>query len=169
MKQLWNREQRKSAFQSEAMHPATWIIRVKFLKEAFEKLNSFGESRSSSHLVWIEYMLLGMALESLIKGHMVFRGINAVEQGKRRLVIAKPFKSHELHRLAKHIECPALPISAQDYSLLEKLSVFVKWAGRYPIPTDDQTMGPQQASNKEHDKICKLFSRLLERLERGIG
>ena len=79
MRVKWDKKQRESAFCEEANLPATWVVRSRFLKESAEKIYVVNDA-NSSHLVWIYYMLLGMALESLIKGHMVARGIQVIEK-----------------------------------------------------------------------------------------
>ena len=159
MKNLWNNKQQESTFCSEAKHPASWVIRSRFLKESADKV-AFTES-SNSHLAWINFMLLGMALESLIKGHMVFRGIQVIESKRGSTYIKKVYRNHNIHKLAKKIECPALPITEKEYKILEKLSHFIKWAGRYPVPTNHLEIGPLQASSEELEEINKLYNHLL--------
>ena len=156
---MWNKKQQESTFSSEAKYPATWVIRAQFLKESAEKI-TFTEP-GNSHLARVNFMLLGMALESLIKGHMVFRGIQVIEEKRGSTHIKKVFKSHDIHKLAKKIECPALPITDQEYEILEKLSYFIKWIGRYPVPTNAQGMGPLQVSSLELELINSLYTHLL--------
>ena len=60
------------------------------------------------------------------------------------------------------IACPALPISTEELELLEKISKFVKWVGRYPVPLNAYKIRPIQASLIEYNKIQELYSRLHE-------
>ncbi len=155
---------RKDTFSKEASLPATWVIRARYLKYTADRVD-WTSNEGMSRLVWVNYMLMGMAIESLIKGHMIFRGIEPVDKKKGGDIRNnKAFKSHDLHILAEKIACPALPISTEELELLEKLSEFVKWVVRYPVSLNAYKMGPKQASLIEYNKIQELYSRLYEPL-----
>lgn len=75
------------------------------------------------------YMLLvGLAVENLAKGVQVARMQAALSGDK----LAKDLKTHSLFDLLKDV---GLELDEYDAYLVERLEVFVAWAGRYPIPT----------------------------------
>ena len=79
-------------------------------------------------------MLCGMSLELLYKAI-------AVERGE------KPGKTHDLNKLA----CLArVPIDSEESPLLEILSAYIVWAGRYPVPigTDAKTKWETNAARE---------------------
>ena len=155
---------RNDTFSKEASLPATWVIRARYLKYTADRVD-WTSNEGMSRLVWVNYMLMGMAIESLIKGHMIYRGIEPFDKKEGgNIRNNNAFKSHDLHILAEKIACPALPISTEELELLEKLSEFVKWVVRYPVPLNAYKMGPKQASLIEYNKIQELYSRLHEPL-----
>ena len=162
MNNFLDKDTRKDTFSKEAALPATWVIRARYLKYTADRIDCTS-NEGMSRLVWVNYMLMGMAIESLIKGHMIYRGIEPFDKKEGgNIRNNNAFKSHDLHILAEKIACPALPISTEELELLEKLSEFVKWVVRYPVPLNAYKMGPKQASLIEYNKIQELYSRLHE-------
>jgi hypothetical protein len=162
MNNFWDKDTRNDTFSKEATLPAAWAIKARYLKYTADRID-WTSKEGMSRLVWVHYMLMGMAIESLIKGHMIFRGIEPVDKKNGGDIrVNKAFKSHDLHILAEKIACPALPISTEELELLEKLSEFVKWVGWYSVPLNAYKTGPKQASLIEYNKIQELYSRLHE-------
>lgn len=72
---------------------------------------------------WNVYkMLMGMAFESLIKAVLTQRNID--------------FKYiHNLRKLAQQAD---IKLSEEEFNLLDILSEYILWAGRYPVPKADE-------------------------------
>jgi hypothetical protein len=80
-------------------------------------------------------MLCGLMLEDLLKALLVSRTAALDSKGQFA------HKTHDLLKLAKLV---GLKLSQDESILLEKLTRFVEWAGRYPIPLRFQ---PPQTRN----------------------
>ena len=90
-------------------------------------------------LVAVQAMLMGMALECLLKGmwiknHQAWSPLNRhhalTKDGK---LVRKPGAGdHNLEQLAKIAE---VVVSQNEKIILQRLSRFILFAGRYPIPT----------------------------------
>jgi len=118
----------------------------------------------------VAFMLTGMAIECLIKSALV--PTVAPAERKRAYV-------HDLLGLWNLLQegCPrvkAISLSNQDQMLLEDLTAFVEWAGRYPVPRKlpgraDASAGdadgtahwkPKDCSSEALDGARELFCRL---------
>jgi len=90
--------------------------------------------------VWPMYMMLaGLALENLLKGIQIARD--------PRLVLPSPSKRTALlaSTLTRHLDLnlvrdAGVRLSPEEADLVERLSVFVVWGGRYPVPKDALAM-----------------------------
>jgi hypothetical protein len=79
--------------------------------------------------VSVQLMLSGFAFENIIKAIMVTRGFKPLSGGK----LAKDFLgAHNLVKLAKNIG----EVTSDEKLMLEWMSTFARWAGRYPIPVE---------------------------------
>lgn len=117
-------------------------------------------------------MLYGLGIENLAKGLIVVRsGSAAVNNGKLR---KWPDPSHSLKTLLNHA---GVQLSEQEEDLVERLTAFVLWAGRYPIPKIAKHMfiaqrnidspdgwPPLPFSNTERETYGGLFGRLEKQL-----
>jgi hypothetical protein len=113
-------------------------------------------------------MLYGLGIENLAKGLIVVRGGSAaVNNGKLR---EWPGPSHSLKTLLNNT---GVQLSEQEQDLVTRLTAFVLWAGRYPIPKLAKNMfipqrninspdgwPPLPFSNKEREIYGGLFGRL---------
>jgi hypothetical protein len=77
--------------------------------------------------VAVQLMLSGFAFENIIKAIMVARGLPAVAAGR---LTGRYLGAHKLASLAGNIG----PVTADEKIMLDWLSTFARWAGRYPIP-----------------------------------
>ncbi len=59
---------------------------------------------------------------------------------------------HELKQLA---DAAGVQLSSRGQAMLERMSAFVKFAGRYPIPTTPEQMKPTQ--NAKGQKVAPTF------------
>jgi hypothetical protein len=82
-----------------------------------------------------ELMLAGMAMECLLKAVWVKRGNKLAEDG---LYVPVPGAgSHDLVQLAGVLQ---LTLSDLEKDVLRRLSHFMKFAGRYPVPKDAEEL-----------------------------
>lgn len=73
----------------------------------------------------VALMLVGYSLEVCLKAMVILReGVEAY------LAMEKDYKHHRLSKLATFIP----DLSAKDHAVLDMLTQFVTWAGRYPDP-----------------------------------
>src|SRR5262245_60118900 len=79
----------------------------------------------------VSSMLLGLSFECVLKGMWIDGAKNSlVHEGRYRGIPG--VGDHELWQLAQAVD---LQCSVEERSALQRLTPFVKFAGRYPIPT----------------------------------
>jgi hypothetical protein len=76
-------------------------------------------------------LLMGLALENMVKGILVARDSSLVSGGKLSRDLTG---SHDLLALFNKV---GLELSAEDRDLLRRLGECVLWAGRYPVPKSE--------------------------------
>ena len=103
-------------------------------------------SNAMHSLARVEAMLLGMALECLLKGIYI----------RQHRVWADPTKEHALvkdgkyvrvkdagdHQLLQLADAAGVTVSLAERSILIRLTDFIVYAGRYPIPLKVERMKP---------------------------
>jgi hypothetical protein len=82
-----------------------------------------------SSLWSVSMLLLAYAIESLVKVYLVKSGVSLVNQNG---ALQGKFKTHKLRKLAEYAK---LDLPAADLKILDCLTHFLEWRGRYPIPT----------------------------------
>jgi hypothetical protein len=83
--------------------------------------------------VAIQLMLSGFAFENIIKAIMVTKGVPALKGGK---LTPRYLGNHKLSALARKIG----PVTREEETMLEWLSTFSRWAGRYPVPVEEDEL-----------------------------
>ena len=83
----------------------------------------------------VAFMLRGMAVECLLKSFWLSGGPPFIVEGKFRPVPGA--KHHNLLALASTCEFTVDPVES---NLLQRLSHFVQYGGRYPVPKDAQKL-----------------------------
>lgn len=87
----------------------------------------------------VALMLVGYSLEVCLKAMVIMReGVDAYTS------MEKDYKHHRLSKLASFIP----DLSAKDHAILEMLTHFVTWAGRYPDPGSGRV--------KHTEEVCRL-------------
>ena len=90
-------------------------------------------SPPSLGIVSIDFMLVGFAVENLLKARLVEAHSSEVREAfKKSLELPRCVKSHDLASMAKNID---FSMSIGEESLMRRLSRAVRWVGRYPVPT----------------------------------
>jgi hypothetical protein len=121
-------------------------------------------------------MVLGFAIECALKGLWVQAGNKIVESGKYIGVAGTG--DHELGQLAR-VVLPAAGLkkaNATEINVLDRLSAFVLFAGRYPIPLNAEQMKPirvpgrgKQVRHVFLSADFELAERLLNRFTRALN
>ena len=118
-------------FELEANEELFWVYSASSLWTAANILLEKEKQRKhvsgilEPHLLSVSIMLVGFAIENLIKG------VIAKEEGilKKRQEIKEPH--HDLLKLFKKIK---FPLSLDEEKVVLVVKEYVMWAGRYPIP-----------------------------------
>jgi hypothetical protein len=119
----------------------TWWVHV--LEESAGQLeeNASYTEHPKGHIVMpatfsVRAMLLGYAIECAVKGLWVRSGKKIVKDGK---FVGVPVADHDLLRLSKIV---GFSPSTAETNVLEKLTKFIRFAGRYPIAKNANDMVP---------------------------
>jgi hypothetical protein len=164
-----NSNDTKSAFENVGAEPHAWLIEAKQLKRAADLIlpelkNIFAVSphqrpRFEDAKLFNSYMLLaGLALENITKGILVGRNPGVVTSETFTL------KGHNLSQLAKQVT-PTL--SKHELDTLNKLTEFVKWAGRYPIHLHaKENIHPSFNPSNDPRLVDQLFTKFVALLEK---
>ena len=136
------------AYGGAGENPGAWQASAKDLLDGAmavkDKVQPFSNAMHS--LARVEAMLLGMALECLLKGIYI----------RRHRVWADPAKEHALvkdgkyvgvkgvgdHELLQLAAAAGVTVSQSERSILIRLTDFIKYAGRYPVPLYVEKMKP---------------------------
>ena len=172
------------AFESSGSNPLSWQASAKDLLEGAAAVKSrvvpdpTGNSMHS--LAVVQALLLGFALECLLKGmwiktHKAWLEKNTPFSLTRngRYVGIPGAGDHELKQLAVAAK---VKVSPSERAVLERLSGFVKFAGRYPVATASEQMKPKKMpggkkvtptfiTTPELELAEALASRLMEDVE----
>ncbi len=191
----------RQQFQLKATEPISWKSRAYLLKNAadhlfdiqYEAISHLLESmeigakvdkepviygskgwteQSESSLITIYFLLMGYAFENLIKAMCVLKNPNVLANDKLNGI-----KSHDLRHLCKQCN---LKLDENELALLDELSIYVVWRGKYPIPLDLQTLLRDEPVNKKwwlggvwweretQHKHDELFTKVLNELQNLI-
>lgn len=104
-------------------------------------------------------LLAGVAIELLAKGLLVARDPSLVQGG----ALAPHLTNHNLSQLLQKGE---VVLDAMEEDLVKRLAVFIRWAGRYPIPINLKTYRAEgSAEYRSMDSSDPMvFGQLFERL-----
>jgi hypothetical protein len=180
-------KERRGHYSDAASSSDLWIRQAKQLKQAAERSdwltligpNPFREYLEFSYIVMhcgdgemncqrsgdnfnapVFWMLMGMAIESLIKCTLITEGTSPIEKsGSGVLRLSKELRSHEVLRLARKIKSPSFSISSYDEVLLARIERYVTWMARYPVPLNDSEYSPEV--NDDRGGLRDLYERLL--------
>ena len=137
------------AYDGAGENPLAWQASARNLLDAATavkgQVHQFEEGLMDS-LVPVQAMLLGLALECLLKGMYI----------KRHRVWEDPDKAHAIakngayigvtgagdHELLQLADAAGVTLTNEERSALTRLTNFVLYAGRYPIPVRVEQMKP---------------------------
>ena len=137
----------KWAYGVAGENPGAWQASAKDLLDGAmavkDKVYPFSNAMHS--LARVEAMLLGMALECLLKGIYIRRHRVWADPAKEYALVkdgkyvgVKGAGEHDLVQLAK---AAAVTLSQSERSILTRLTDFI-YAGRYPVPSHVEEMKP---------------------------
>jgi len=140
-----------------ASQPPAWWLAARRLMRAAEvlwrahdaDLSKIREGQVETHklenlelgLAWM--LLTGLALENLVKAVLL----------KREPELAKPGRMPEWpgkgagkgHDLAQLFDRAGVPLSAPERDFMDRLTEFILWRGRYPVPHVAERLMPREA------------------------
>ena len=142
------------AFESSGRNPLSWDASAKDLLEGAkaigERVSDLGDMMHT--LAGVQAMLLGLAIECLLKGIWIKSHKAWLDKNKDfsltkngQYVGIPGAGDHELLQLAR---ASKVKLSVREGFLLGRLTDFVKYAGRYPIPTRVEQAQPIKSDGK---------------------
>jgi hypothetical protein len=158
-----------------------WLVSVTTLRDAAKRLKSVesatlpGGTELMVGTDAVFTMLLGYAVECALKGLWVDSGHKLVSGGKFKRIPG--ISDHDLHGLAMKVGVEA---SADELDALRRLTPFVRFAGRYPVPIHAAEMSPRRVpgrgttvphfySREDMATAERLLNRLTTRLRIATG
>jgi len=159
-------EIRQWLFDSAQSSPGVWLIQALRLRGAAKRIEWIGAAPGEMYVKAFptEYrLLIALSTENLVKGILIAERMRRLE--------SDPFGDimhHRLADLAKEIKGLPISLSCEEVAVLEALTEYVEWAGRYPFPKRLDKHRVISHSNAEHDREIALCERLAAYL-RCIG
>jgi len=134
-------------FELRTLTPELWALNARRLKQAADILfeayeqdlkdMTAGESPLQLHNLELSgpaTLLYGLALENILKAILLTTSPDAITDGKLR---KWPKDGHDQILLAHEAK---IKLTINEENILRRLSEFVRWAGRYPIPKSADKM-----------------------------
>ena len=152
------------AHEQSGKNPLAWRYSAENLLTAAravrKEVKDFGRMMPS--LAAVEAMLLGFAIECLLKAIYIKGGNTLVKQGSYAHIPRA--NDHDLIQLA---DAAGVCLTTREKLVLGKLTPFIKFAGRYPIATKANEMKPVKGqsprfiSRADLDAADQLISKRL--------
>ncbi len=139
--------------------PDCWLLQALSLKAAADRLDWKAhpprDDEPTVSFLKEYHLLLGLSFENLLKGYI---SLVRLERGET-LSLPSSCYTHRLEKLVNRPECAELKISESEVSVLTRLSPYIEWAGRYPLPKEFSNM-ILVTSSPERDEEKALWDRL---------
>lgn len=154
-------------FRTKTINAEFWFAQASQMLAAAEALFCTMSSRNSEMETSVgchkgSMFLLGIALENAFKGVVASQGKLIIDGG--RIDTKKSFprcKNHKLPDLAKLI---SLETNQTEKELLQRLSIYTVWAGKYGTPLSESeytdAQGHQYQSSQDFDIAKNLIYKL---------
>lgn len=146
------------SFDSAQLSPGAWLIQALQLRGAAKRIAWIGAAPEEMLTTAFptEYrLLIALSIENLVKGILVAERMRRQE--------SNPFSGimhHRLPDLAGEIKGLPIPVSCEESAVLEAMTEYIEWAGRYPFPKRLEKHRVRSHSSAE----CVLENTLWERL-----
>ena len=154
------RDIQKRSFEAATESPGAWLLSAIQLRAAAQRLDwrTHPVEQTENAVSFIrEYrMLIGLSIENLLKGLIVMVRL----ESSAHPPLPSDCLNHKLNLIAKRSELSEWNITEDEIQLLQDLSAYIEWAGRYPIPNNIQNYADASHSNLEHDAELSLYERL---------
>ena len=131
------------------------------------------EDSLDSQLMPVCLLLVGYAIENLIKGIIYSRKPELLIEEDKNLKLSEKLKKHELAELyaCKYVGLVknSETIDRDTKEILDVLQQFIIWQGRYPVPLNLQQLRNKKTiplSLRDPKKINELSERLLSILDK---
>jgi hypothetical protein len=161
-----------SGYARQAAQPLAWCFSALDLKQSADViLHSILPSLESAcpddaekerlvnttNLLGTYYLLAALALENLLKGILVAKSPEKVTK------LGWRGPGHDLLQLCKDAK---VKLSAKQERVIERLTAYLKWAGRYPIFSNEKDLFPTAGAEEtpltmgpiENEAIDKMFA-----------
>jgi excisionase family DNA binding protein len=96
-------------------------------------------------------LLAGLSLEALCKAVIVQR--EARRLGGTIAALPRDFRNHKVASLLSEV---GVTLGREDHRLVERLEVFVAWAGRYPLAKAKQPVAELEIRDDDFDRLNNL-------------
>jgi hypothetical protein len=154
-------ELKERFFRAEQESPGSWLLQALSLYAAAGRLDwkTFPPRDDEPTVSFLaEYhMLLGLAFENILKG---FISLVRLETGQSP-PLPRDCHVHRLEDLAARPECIDLLLSVDELQALTRLSPYIEWAGRYPVPKKSSEMIGIMSGSHEREAEHRLWNRLV--------
>ena len=138
-------------FELKAKSPEAWALQARRLRQAADLLfaayvrdiRSMQDGSSRLDLTNLEIvgpatMLFGLAFENLFKAAIIKTKSASIQNGRLK---KWPGTGHNLTALA---DTARIKLTRKQRDLLSRLTAYVEWGGRYPIPMSQDKMALKQ-------------------------
>jgi len=122
---------------------ANWQSKARKLRHCADLLfNAFLATKSlsdeeqaetqDSEIDDVATLLYGMAMENILKARLLKEGVAIIEPTGEVVWNAEGAKNHDLLGICSSLK--SIRLESSEKNLIERLSAFVSWAGKYPTP-----------------------------------
>lgn len=154
-------------FETKSKNSEFWFIQANQMLAASEALYSSLNDPNSLQEAMVGYhkgsmFLLGISIENALKGVLASRGKLKVEHD--RISLPK-CKNHDLNDIAKLIN---IEMTNYEFELLERLSIYTIWAGKYGTPLRKSEYTNAQGKQYQSDVDFDLAKNLIIKLKNTV-
>jgi hypothetical protein len=107
-----------------------------------------------SGLLEVYFLLIGIVMENLLKAKWVKKNRRGLKN--EILTVSRLPRELQTHNLLPLAGKVGLKLDANENELLNRLSEYVKWAARYPVPVESKDLKPRFLSGSDLHKLNNL-------------
>ncbi len=153
-------DNKKRSFLARQESPGGWLLQADSLHAAAQRLDWVKhpvlDDEPTISFIPEYQMLLGLSFENVLKG---FITLIRLETGQTP-PLPRECHVHKLEMLATRSECSELSITADEIMCLTRLSPYIEWAGRYPIPKKSEEIIAIGTGTHEREAALNLWARI---------
>jgi hypothetical protein len=147
----------------ESHDPAGWLLSAANLRAAAKRLDWLERPPAEDEpLSFVgEYrLLMGLSFENLLKGIIVAQRLRRAATASFRDIY-----HHKLSKLVNEIDPVQFKLSPDEVATLDKLTAYIEWRGRYPMPKEAKELMCRSHSSDEHAREIALWQRMFAYLK----